>query len=483
MNNKGFTLVEILAAVVILGILSTMAIAGYTRYIDYSKNKSYKHMAKSAMTAAEEYLMDNPSIAVATKIVDTPNGKRYEIADPNANGVLFSTLIEEGYLNGASDPDSKGNDCQGRVIIGLIEATSKAALDQYMYVIDQSCVNHNARYIYTVEVDETGNVKTVEEVEQTSTPFYKEEIAYCHYMTGGGYGTNGVRTKSYLKTENVQVSDLLVDDSEKLKNSYYVKADSPIIQCLRNNGTDCIQLGTAGVDYDAITINGTALPATSGCYVAFYTCLSGETEVEVYDKKKKKRMKKKLKDITPDDLILGWDFDKGDYVFIEPLWIKQIEIVESYYLVKFSDGSFLEVIGDHRIFNCEENRFIRVIDETNVGTHTINSKGEQVEIISIEEIKEKNTSCNVITKEHINLFANGILTSWAYNNLYPIKDMKYQKQDNITFTKEDLKDIPERLIEGLRLTEIPVELMGSKEKTLESIKTDIDKILNKEQRF
>ena len=54
MNRKGFTLVEILATITLLGILTVMGIVGYTRYVDYAKNKSYKFMAKSIATAAEE---------------------------------------------------------------------------------------------------------------------------------------------------------------------------------------------------------------------------------------------------------------------------------------------------------------------------------------------------------------------------------------------------------------------------------------------
>ena len=168
MNKKGFTLVEILAAITILGILSLMAIAGYTRYIDYSKNKSYKHMAKSASTAAEEYIMDHPGDAVKTKKVNSSNGKKYVISNSGADGVLFETLIEEGYLSGASDPDNKGHDCKGRVTIGIIDGSSQGALDQYMYVVDQCCINYSAKYTYTIEVNASGETTTLEEVSKTN---------------------------------------------------------------------------------------------------------------------------------------------------------------------------------------------------------------------------------------------------------------------------------------------------------------------------
>lgn len=490
MNKKGFTLIEILAAVTILGILSVLAVAWYTNYLDYSKQKSYDAMAKSVATAAEEYLMDNPTVAKETIAKDTPNGKKYILKNSTEEGIDIKDLIKQGYLNSAIDPDNKGKECTGKVTIGLIKGETKGALDQYMYVVDECCTNHKARYTYTIEVDrDTKKTKSIVEEDLNNSdacPEPAREVEYCIAMYGNGFNRALYRDK-YLNTEHKTAGQLANRHGASVSYFVFKDASNPVYNCFVNYESayyNCIPKGTLGTHYRRATSSEVALPATQGCYyVTGRPCLSGDTEVEVYDKKKKKRYKKKLKDLTPDDLVLAWDFEKGEYVWIEPLWIKQIEIVDSYYLVKFSDGSFLEVVGDHRIFNCEENKFTRVICETPIGTHTINSKGEIVELVSIEEIKEQNTCCNVITKEHINIFANGILTSWAFNNLYPIKDMKYQKQDNNTFTEEELKDIPTDLIKGLRLDEIPVELMGSKQETLDSIKANVDRIIKLEQRF
>ena len=62
-------------------------------------------------------------------------------------------------------------------------------------------------------------------------------------------------------------------------------------------------------------------------------CLSGDCEIIVYDKKKKKKLKKKLRDITYDDLVLAWDFDKGEYVFVKALWIQKLMLSDEYYLL------------------------------------------------------------------------------------------------------------------------------------------------------
>ena len=42
MNKKGFTLVELLATIVILGVLSTIGITSTSKYLTQSRKKSYK---------------------------------------------------------------------------------------------------------------------------------------------------------------------------------------------------------------------------------------------------------------------------------------------------------------------------------------------------------------------------------------------------------------------------------------------------------
>ena len=185
----------------------------------------------------------------------------------------------------------------------------------------------------------------------------------------------------------------------------------------------------------------------------FYACLSADTEITVYDKKKKKRRKKKIKDITYDDLILVWNFDKGCYAYAKPLWIKRKQLAGSYNLIKFSDGSILKTISDHRIFNKEKGKFTYTMsDETPIGTTTFNAKGEYVKVVSKEVINEEIEFCNIITDYHINLFANNILTSCRLSNIYKIKDMKYVKDNRKLNTKEEL-NVSDKWYYGLRLSE------------------------------
>ena len=58
LNNKGFSFVELLAAVAILAILSTIAIVGVTRILDKSHEEYYKSERKNLVLAAQVYLND-----------------------------------------------------------------------------------------------------------------------------------------------------------------------------------------------------------------------------------------------------------------------------------------------------------------------------------------------------------------------------------------------------------------------------------------
>lgn len=167
---------------------------------------------------------------------------------------------------------------------------------------------------------------------------------------------------------------------------------------------------------------------------------------------------KNVEDITYDDNLLVWDFDKGEFSQAKPLWImKQKKAIKYNHLV-FSDDSELNTVEQHRIFNIEKGMFTYpMTEDTPIGTHTLNDKGEIVELVSKEVVEKEVNYYNIITNYHINLFAGHILTSCRLSNIYPIKDLKYIR-DNREIIPFEKFDVPKEYYDGLRLGEQPINI-------------------------
>ena len=200
----------------------------------------------------------------------------------------------------------------------------------------------------------------------------------------------------------------------------------------------------AGVAYSATTLTWT--PGI---------CLAAGTLVTLAD-----NSTKAIEDITMSDLIQVWDFDLGQYASAVPLWIKRQESTVQYNLIKFSDGSELKTISQHRIFNKQAGAFTYpMTDDTPVGTVTVKADGSEVSVISKQVVYEAVDYYNVVTAGgHMNLYANGILTSLRYNNIYPIADMQYIKDGRTLRDRSEFAGIADRWIDGLRLTEQTIDI-------------------------
>lgn len=182
---------------------------------------------------------------------------------------------------------------------------------------------------------------------------------------------------------------------------------------------------------------------------------------------------KAVEDVRYDDLIRVWNFDLGEFSEALPIFVKQEETHHEHNRFTFSDGTVLRTVG-HHVFNKQAGAFTMLVrDTTPVGTITVNELGEEVTLVSKETIQESVKFYNVWTQYHLNLFADGILTSNRFNNIYPIQDMKFVKDSRALRPLEEFANIDPKYISGLRLQEQP------KQYTAEYIKDYIDNKLER----
>lgn len=162
---------------------------------------------------------------------------------------------------------------------------------------------------------------------------------------------------------------------------------------------------------------------------------------------------KPIENITYNDILLVWNFDVARLDFAKPLWIKKKEYADKYNLLTFDNGIQLKTINQHRIFNKDAGAFTYpMTDATPVGTSTFMWNGMTPKLTSKNIIETPVAHYNIITEKHMNVFANSILTSCRYNNIYPIVNMRFVKQIG-HIIHERFIPITRKYMDGLRIDE------------------------------
>ena len=104
MNNKGFTLIELIATIALLAIIVTISFVSINSIITQSKIKNCETLVNNIKTATKEYISDN----------------RYKNLD--INNFTVDKLIDSKYLSGPIyDPFDKSQELDSSEISIIIE--------------------------------------------------------------------------------------------------------------------------------------------------------------------------------------------------------------------------------------------------------------------------------------------------------------------------------------------------------------------------
>ena len=179
-------------------------------------------------------------------------------------------------------------------------------------------------------------------------------------------------------------------------------------------------------------------------------CFTKDTEVTLAD-----GTIKMIQDIGFDDLLMTYDFDRGEFSASYPVWIATPDKYDHYYRLSFDDGSTLEVVLAHRLFvfgsagweyvksidadySCIGKKFLRQIMVDGVPTLT------ETTCTNIERINEECIYYNIVTSQALNFMSNGYIGATGIANMYTfekIDDQTYvHNQEQLEFTKSGTTD-------------------------------------------
>lgn len=127
LNKKGFSLIELLATIAILGILMSVAVGAVTIYLNKSREQAMDTIASTSYDGMVNYMMEK-------NILLNPKGE-----DNSELTINIDVLFQEQYIEKPIDPYNKGTTCKGTVTVTNETSSSTTGLDDYRYKVEVRC--------------------------------------------------------------------------------------------------------------------------------------------------------------------------------------------------------------------------------------------------------------------------------------------------------------------------------------------------------
>ena len=155
-NQNGFTMVELLASIVIMGLLAAVAIGAISFLLDTAKKRYYESLEKTVILAGQSYYADNKS--------------QLPKAIGDSRKISLKTLVDKKYLDKVVDYGKKDCTASDASYIKVF----KYAKDKYTYTVYLNCPSYKvteAKYENQLNVTFTYNYtsKNIEAAYYTAT--------------------------------------------------------------------------------------------------------------------------------------------------------------------------------------------------------------------------------------------------------------------------------------------------------------------------
>ncbi len=184
MNKKGFTLTEILAVLVILGVVMVIAIPSVTSLQTRFKTKYYEKLNDTVISASKTYFKDNKNAIPKD--------------DVGATVLSLNGLIKNKYLESVYPYNNKSEQCKGYVVLVKIHEENQYYNCMYCDVEGETVYegaarrdsNKNMCSLITNESEYFSNSDTVSVKAKAKQE--NNDVVYIYYETDPNYLKNNV---------------------------------------------------------------------------------------------------------------------------------------------------------------------------------------------------------------------------------------------------------------------------------------------------
>ena len=231
-NNKGFTLIEILGAIVILGIISTIAVPAVYKYVTKTKDFSYENMYKTVYDAVKNYRIDTNDVSA--------NG----ITAPTYTKADINNFVELNYLDPLIDPADRSKKCSAEVYVFVCNNEDKTVLEDHSYSVQLTCSAYSDAKVF----NDNGDLLSDAEIASCigggdgNVGNFTVEDADLKYEDKNGADYDGKWTNKNVWLGNFKVKGINLSDVDHFE--YSTAAQSSV-----DVNAEAVSLGTNAKQY------------------------------------------------------------------------------------------------------------------------------------------------------------------------------------------------------------------------------------------